>query len=345
MKSTKQTMVSLLTVSLLLCVTAAAKNGNKARKLTEEKKQGRPVLWSNPEDIRSRNLFYGAGGEQDAPHTVYTFEKEDMNGTSPKFIVRDENGVRWKVKMGHEAEPETAAARLVWAVGYATNEDYFLPELHVEGMPKHLHRGQQFIYPAGTAHNVRLKRYLEGEKKVGDWRWNDNPFTGTRELDGLRVMMALISNWDLKDNNNSVYYLKHPEGSNHPEDVYMVSDLGASFGTTGLGWTQRISKGNLNSYRHSRFVSKVTPAYVDFTTPSRAAIIHIFDPYHYVYRLELRWIGRHIPRDDAHWIGQLLAQLSPQQIQDAFRAAGYSPDRVEGFAGVVEARIAALEKL
>jgi hypothetical protein len=28
---------------------------------------------------------------------------------------------------------------------------------------------------------------------------------GTREFNGLRVMMALINNWDLKANNNSVY--------------------------------------------------------------------------------------------------------------------------------------------
>ena len=52
-------------------------------------------------------------------------------------------------------------------------------------------------------HNARLKRYLEGEEKNGTWKWKDNPFTGTREFNGLRVMMALINNWDLKDVNNS----------------------------------------------------------------------------------------------------------------------------------------------
>jgi hypothetical protein len=44
-------------------------------------------------------------------------------------------------------------------------------------------------------------------------------------------------------------------------------------------------------------------------------------------------------------MGQLLGQLSPEQIRDAFRAAGYSPQEVEGFTRVVEERIGQLEKL
>jgi len=268
-----------------------------------------------------------------------------MEGTSPKFTVRDESGVRWKVKMGHEARPETVASRLVWAVGYSTNEDYFLPELPVQGMPEHLNRGQQYIRPHGTAHNVRLKRYLEGEKKVGIWRWSANPFASTRELNGLKVMMALINNWDLKDVNNSVYYEKRPEGSDGPENINMVSDLGASFGTTGVSWKRAATDGNLHSYSTSKFVRKVTPAYVDFATPSSPFVLDIFYPPDFLMRMHLRGLGRHVPRDDVHWIGQLLAQLSPAQIRDAFRAAGYTPDEVESFAKVVETRIAALGNL
>ena len=94
------------------------------------------VLWQDPADIASRDLYYGPGGKEHAPHTTYTFLKEDLNGTNPKFDVRDENGVKWRVKLGVEARPETVASRLVWAVGYYANEDYFLPELHVEDMPR-----------------------------------------------------------------------------------------------------------------------------------------------------------------------------------------------------------------
>lgn len=43
---------------------------------------------------------------------MYTFIREDLKRTNPKFVVRDENGVEWKVKLGPEAKPETAASRL-----------------------------------------------------------------------------------------------------------------------------------------------------------------------------------------------------------------------------------------
>jgi hypothetical protein len=44
--------------------------------------------------------------------------------------------------------------------------------------------------------------------------------------------MALMNNWDLKDDNNAVYLEKHKDGLS--EQIYLVSDLGASFGTTGF---------------------------------------------------------------------------------------------------------------
>jgi hypothetical protein len=37
--------------------------------------------------------------------------------------------------------------------------------------------------------------------------------------------------------------------------------------------------------------------------------------------------------------------LSPDQVRDAFRAAGYSPEEVDGFTAVVEQRIGELTEL
>jgi hypothetical protein len=64
-----------------------------------------------------------------------------------------------------------------------------------------------------------------------------------------------------------------------------------------------------------------------------------------VHRVDLRWIGKHIPRSDAKWMGQVLAQLSPDQLRDAFRAGGYSPQDANEFAAVVQSRIAELNAL
>ena len=89
------------------------------------------VLWREPEDIANRDLFYGPGGEGHQPRgAVFAFVKEDLAGSNPKFVVRDDTRTKWRVKLGPEARPETVASRLVWAVGYAADEDYFLPEVN-----------------------------------------------------------------------------------------------------------------------------------------------------------------------------------------------------------------------
>jgi hypothetical protein len=335
--------VLLLTAAMLvaLSATGAVKKKHKATEAEVESTGSLPaVLWRNPDDIASRNLYYGPGGEKHQPHTTYTFVKEDLDGTNPKFVVEDENGVKWKVKLGEEARPETVATRLVWAVGYFANEDYFVQDLHVEKMPARLHRGQKLVSPDGTVHNVRLKRELKHEKKIANWRWRKDPFQGTRELNGLKVMMAVINNWDLKDENNAIY-----EDKDGGRRIYMISDLGSSFGTAGPAWPHMKSKGNLQSYSNSKFIAKVMPEFVDFEIPAGPDYHYLLNPKEYFQRRGLRWIGKRIPRSDAKWIGDLLGQLSHDQIRDAFRAAGYTPEEVDGFAAIVERRVAALQSL
>ena len=303
------------------------------------------LLWREPTDIAARDLFHGIGGEDHQPRGPFTFIEEDLQGSNPKFDIRDQDGVKWKVKLGAEARPEVAASRLVWAAGYFTNEDYFLEDLHVQDMPRRLHRGQNLVASDGSLHNVRLKRSVKGQEKLGIWQWGSNPFAGTRKLNGLRVLMALINNWDLKDSNNAVYREKHNDGSTPPEQIYSVSDLGASFGTTGFVLSCEKSRGNLSAYDHSGFIAKRSTSYVDFKVPSRPALIEIFNPPVFIHRVELRWIGRHIPRADAKWMGELLGRLSPDQIRDAFRAAGYSVQKAQEFAAIVQGRIAELNML
>ena len=314
--------------------------GVQKREREQEKNAAstRVVLWRSPSDIASRDLFYGEGGKEHAPRGPYFFVKEDSSGTNPKFVVRDGNGIKWKVKLGIEARPETAASRIVWAAGYYVDEDYLMQDMQVRGMPAHLHRGQELIGPGGSVHDARLKREGSGYKKVGTWKWRKDPFTGTRELNGLKVMMALINNWDLKDVNNAVYQ----RGS---ERIYLVSDLGASFGTSGRSLPTGKAKGNLGSYSHSKFIRETSPGFVDFQAPARPTWILLVNPTGYIRRVHLEWIGKNIPRADAKWIGQLLARLSPRQIRDAFRGAGYSLGDVEGFSEVLESRIAALTDL
>ena len=344
----KKKRLVALGLTLALAVLPAAGGAKKKDKsdaaIKEITAPSLSALWRNPADVTSRNLFYGPGGKEHAPHGAFAFIKEDLDGTNPKFVAQDQDGVKWKIKLGAEARPETAATRLVWAAGYYANEDYFLPEIRVANLPPHLRRGQKFVEPDGSIRNVRLKRYLKGEEKIGTWTWRDGPFAGTRELNALRVMMALINNWDLTDENNAIYEEK-PDGSDRPVQIYMVSDLGSTFGTPGLTWPTRRARGNVRFYSHSEFIQDLTPDYVDFRAPRRDSLFFLATPHEYSEKLRLNWIGKHIPRADARWLGQLMAQFSPDQVRDAFRAAGYSPQEVEAFSTAVRARIAELATL
>jgi hypothetical protein len=301
------------------------------------------VIWADPGNIALRDLFWGPGGKDHQPALPMEFLSEDLKGTSPKFEVRDSNGTKWTAKLGLEARPETAAARLLWAVGYFANENYFIPNLEVKNMPATLRRGQHLAGHNGDVPNVRLQHHPDHYKVIGHWNWRHNRFYGTREFNGLRVMMGLIANWDLKDENNAALENETDGGRR----LYEVSDVGTSLGTPGKSYTDKVSKGNLKVYHRTRLISHVHEDHIDLNFPKRPPISELFEFEwgFFFHQLNIRWVGKHIPTRDAKWIGSLLSQLTPQQISDAFRAAGYSPEEIEAYTQAVISRIDELKRL
>ena len=303
--------------------------GNAVRKQSNQAVRVQSVLWRHPTDIRTRNLSLGPGGQSLRPQGPFRFIKEDRDGSNPKFVVQDRRGVQWKVKLGEEARPETAATRLLWAAGYFADVTYYHPRLQVNGLPK-LRRGQKYV-SGNVVSGARLELVDKSVKKVDDWSWFENPFVGSREFDGLRVMMALMNNWDLKEVNNAIY------ARGRGELRYVVSDLGATFGKTGSDWSR--SKGDLEDYLESRFIDDVETSKVDLVMHSRPPILYAAAIPYYRQRTKMTQVAKDIPRQHARWIGQLLVQLSDRQIRDAFLGAGYSPGESRAYAAKVRERI------
>jgi hypothetical protein len=332
----KKTISGLVAVVFLF--PASVISNDRGSIVEQPKKQSvrlRSVLWRQPTDIRTRNLSLGPGGQRLRPQGPFKFIKEDSDGSSPKFVVQDIKGVQWKVKLGDEAKPETAATRLLWAVGYFADIDYYHPSLQVIGLPK-LNRGQKYL-SGNVVHGARLERVDKSVKKVDDWSWFDNPFVGSKEFNGLRVMMALMNNWDLKEVNNAIYDVDRRERR------YVVSDLGATFGRTGGGWTR--SKGSVEDYLESRFIDDVEPTKVDLVLHSRPPILYAAAIPYYRERTRMSQVAKDIPRSHARWIGQLLVQLSDRQIRDAFLGAGYSAGESRAYAAKVRERIGQLVRV
>src|SRR5438552_382557 len=115
--------------SMLMLVLVAAPPSLTAPKQGTDNKTTRAaavreVIWRDPGNVAALNLFYGAGGKKHAPdpRATFTFVKEDLQATSPKFEIEDNHGVHWKVKLGQEPASETAATRFLWAAGYFVDE-------------------------------------------------------------------------------------------------------------------------------------------------------------------------------------------------------------------------------
>ncbi|MGE5359990.1 MAG: hypothetical protein ACM3NQ_13315 [Bacteroidales bacterium] len=326
---------------LILAVVALSANVT-ARKTNSSGQQADTAtlperIWRDSGDVSTLDLRYGAGGKAHAPDAAgpFTFVKEDLLQTSPKFEVVDAQGVQWKVKLGEESQSETAATRFLWAAGYFTDEDYYMADLTVNELPA-LRRGQQFLSSGGVVHGARLERKVTGTTKLETWDWFANPFVGQRELNGLRVMMSLLNNWDLKDINNSVYVV---DGERH----YLVSDVGATFGNTGNAMTR--SKGMPKEYEATAFIGKVTPGFIDFVLHSRPFFLSAVQPGNYRDRTRMEDVTRHIPRADAKWLGERLSVLTDDQIRDGFRAGGYGASDVEILTRTIRTRITALGAL
>ena len=270
----------------------------------------RPVLWEQV-NIASRDLYNGPGGTARKPDVRrIKFIRKETGGNNLKYRIEDARGRVWVAKIADESQPETVAVRLLWGIGYKTEIAYLVPELAIPGQK--------------TYQNVRLEARPPNVEREGRWNWQENPFVGTPQLQGLKIMMALINNWDLKDDNTVIL-------ATGGENQYVISDLGASFGKLSFSsWPILTRFGRSvnkpNHFARSSFLKGVTNE----------------------GELDLAYDGKQaglmngITVEDAKWLSGLLRQLSDKQISDAFRAANYSPAEVKLLTRAVKDRIAQL---
>ena len=299
---------TIVILTLVICMIAVDLSVAKPKSKDKKVPSGTPIFWRRPVDIRNRDLFLGPGGSRMQPDlSRIEFIKEEKGGYSKKFRLRDGSGREWVAKVGKEAQSETSAVRLLWAVGYPTEINYLVPRVTIPGK--------------GTFTNVRFEARPEDVKRVGEWKWSENPFVQTREYQGLKIMMALINNWDIKDSNNEMLQFRGRDGD---VLVYIISDLGATFGHasgTPLFWRITRSRNNPKNYANSNFLKKVKDNRVELK-----------------YGGKNKGLFKNINVDDATWIASWLSQLSDQQIRDAFRAANYTPSEINLLAGEVRQR-------
>lgn len=315
-RPTRGLALATLFALLLAPISVGAQDGSAKKK--KKTPVGTPVLWRAPVDLPSRDLLLGPGGEAMRPDlSRVTFIKDETGGFSTKYRVKDGAGRVWVAKIGKEAQSETAATRLVWAVGYVTEINYLVPRLTIEGK--------------GTFENVRLEARPESVERLDEWKWSENPFADTKELQGLIIMMGLLNNWDIKDANNKILQVRDA-GTGRQESHYIISDLGATFGRVKLNapllWRVRRNRNDPEDYAKSAFLEDV-----------KGDQVFIF------YNGKRQDLFDDISVRDAKWIGSLLTRLSDRQVADAFRAANYRPEEVSLLTRAVRTRIGELTSI
>ncbi len=296
----------------------------------------RSVIWRDPGPAESLDLAAGPGGRDGAPVAPFHFVEEHNGGTFPCVSVRDARGRVWRVKWGDEVHTEAFASRLAWAVGYFVETNYFVPSGRVEGVST-LQRASACI-TEGAFRDGRFELDEPGVVKHFDehsWAWNDNPFVGTRELNGLKIVMMLLSNWDNKDvrdvargSNTAIF--EYRIDRDVLEARYLIIDWGAALGTWGNNVLSR-GRWDCAAYaaQNDQFVlgtdgDLVLWGYKGQRTADAAT---------------------GISRSDVKWLYKYLGGLTDEQLAAGLRASGGTETEIADFTKALRGRIDRLRDL
>jgi len=172
----------------------------------------------------------------------------------------------------------------------------------------------------GTFENARFEARSKGIKRLEEWMWDDNPFSGTNEFQGLKVLLALLDNWNLKNENTKLLFVREDEAA-RSELRYIISDFDVKFDKA-ESWPSVWHAPLVKSATAAKFIVKVKDNIIDFG---------------YTGKHKERLAGITIAQ--AKWIGIWLARLSDGQLRDALRAGNYSPDEIQFLEKTLRSRI------
>jgi hypothetical protein len=291
-------------------------------------KQG-AVLWRDPGAVERLDLAAGPGRRAMTPKPPFVFVKDLDTGTSPKVRVRDANRREWVAKWGAEVKAENFASRLVWACGYFVEPTYFVREGVIRGHPGK-GKSRSYVAADGRFQDARFQLWDSHLLEKHDWSWSYNPFLGTRELNGLKILVMLTSNWDDKDarnvdlgSNTAIQEYIGPGGKK--EYRYLITDWGGTMGKVGLPLVH--NKWDCDGYsgQDSEFVTGIKGGMVQWGFSGTN-----------------NEVKQGISVQDIGWLLRYLGRITDSQLRGALRASGATPTETECFTVAVRRRITIL---
>jgi hypothetical protein len=294
----------------------------------------RHVIWRDPGEVERLDLANGPGGAGGAPRPPFTFVEEHLTGSQPCVSVTDARGHRWRVKWGNEVRSENFAVRLSWACGYFAETTYFVPSGSIDGVTG-LQRVKDCIGEDCRFANARFELDDPAVRKMFEehsWAWNDNPFIGTPQLHGLKIIVMLLSDWDTKDRrdvargSNTAIFEYHV-ARRRREARYLITDWGGSMGRWG---GNMITRGRWDpegfATQTPQFVTAVDEGAVRFGyVGQRTADVAVG-----------------ITVEDVRWLYTYLGRITDAQLGAALTASGAEDAERERFTRALRDRIAQL---
>lgn len=284
------------------------------------------VLWRAPSGIGIENWTCGSAGCDHAPAPPFHFEREDMEGTFPKLTVTDAKGRTWSVKFGIKVTPESFCSRFVAALGYIVEPSYYVASGKIEGA-RRFGRASDYVKSDGTFVRARFQlrdtTALEFLPKHA-WSITDNPFRGTHQLAGLRVVLMLLSNWDVKDvrsgqESSNTALFRGPDG----QMLYSFFDWGSTLGRWGS--ITRRTRNDCSGFRAD--------------SPHLITGVHddvVVWGYSGKHDSEVR---NGITVDDLRWLAPYLSAITSEQIRAGLKASGATDRQNDTCAEALESRI------
>jgi hypothetical protein len=316
-----------LVIALVAIVSlTAAPRGSTQKQKQNKYAPGERILWRDPQDVASLDFHYGIGGRERQPQPPFQFVSEDLSGHTAKMNVTDGRGAHWNLKWGHEVLPSTFCTRLAWACGYVAEPEYFVQQGHIEGVHG-LKRARSRVSRDGSFENARFQlrsdvpQYLEDYR----WQWDDNPFLGTRELQGLKILTLLVSNADAKNVNLGVL---EDDSTGMPRYLYGTTDWGWSLGRWGNVITRSIRDCDAFAEQTAKFVKSV----------DRGRLTWRFKGIHSALLKDDITVG------DVQWLFQYLGKVTDEQIRVGLSASGATPQETECYAHALRQRIEQLQE-
>ncbi len=292
---------------------------------------GRHVIWRNPGEVQKLDLRNGPGGADGAPEPPFRFLEEHASGSQPCVSVTDAAGRRWRVKWGPEVRSENVAVRIAWACGYFSEVTYFIASGTIDGAGE-LRRARACLDERGAFIEARFELDDPAVRKMFEehsWAWDDNPFVGSAQLNGLKVLVMLLSNWDTKDrrdvargSNTAIY--EHRVSRWRREARYLISDWGGSMGRWG---SNIVTRGRWDpagfAAQSPEFVTRVDEdiVYFGYVGQRTADVAHNIAPAH------------------VRWLHGYLGRITDAQLRDALLASGATDDEASTFTGALRERI------